>query len=380
MPKKVKPLDRSSLTRNPELNNNYSFELKEKVAEFGISLERYDVESEALLQAGFSKEQTDRLILHAGTRSTVQCVLMIYPELMAPPYNLDRDQIFSIARNSGGSNNLKAIKIHFPALIRSGFSPTLIIKIAARCGASLAFEALLENIDELRSHDMSIDQMAKLCQQNGAPKRIQLFLTYIIEMKKKNYSIDETISIIGRKDNINTIRSRLDALVGSSPSETSHPVPKTCSENPEVFLNIQVDSTEPELNEAEPPQKIQRIASEISFPVSQYYWTNERTDLTKDDWFDILEFTEVDLNYLPEAFSPPPGLPEMFPNPEHICTTEADNTIFCEPITKNKHLLFSSQNKRKTPPIIQTIDVEKKEDGLDLFESSLVEGLCSMLY
>ncbi len=114
----------------------------QKLTKFDISRQRYDKEALSLLQAGFTQEQADKLIIRSSSRNAVRAVLINCSNLLASPYGLNQAQIVRIAGHAGGSKNIKAVKSAFKQLQLLGFTDEQIVRIAGHTGGSKNIKAV----------------------------------------------------------------------------------------------------------------------------------------------------------------------------------------------------------------------------------------------
>ena len=92
------------------------------LAKFTIPEERYHKEYSQLLLAGFTQDQADKLIIRQSSSNTVQTVLNRCNTLLSVPYQLNHEQIVTIAVHNGGAKNIEAIHHFFDVLTTLGFT------------------------------------------------------------------------------------------------------------------------------------------------------------------------------------------------------------------------------------------------------------------
>ena len=114
---------------------------EQRLAQFKISLDRYQMECRGLVSEGFSPEQADRLIIRGSSYKTVQSVLNNCRDLLVAPYHLTQEQLTTIAGHDGGSKNIEAVQRYFQELRVKGHSMESIAAIASRNGGSGAIRS-----------------------------------------------------------------------------------------------------------------------------------------------------------------------------------------------------------------------------------------------
>jgi hypothetical protein len=186
----------------------------ERLAKFKIPPERFKKESNSLVQAGFSVEQADKLIIRRRSKNAVRAVLN-HTGLLQQPYELTTDQIVRIASHDGGTKNLKAVHSAYQALKNLEFTADQIVSIVSHDGGSNNIEAVQSAYQALKNLEFTADQIVSIVSHNGGSKNIEAIQSAHQALKNLEFTADQIVSIAshgGGSNNIEAVQSTYQAL------------------------------------------------------------------------------------------------------------------------------------------------------------------------
>ena len=188
---------------------------EQRLAQFKISLDRYQMECRGLVSEGFSPEQADRLIIRGSSYKTVQSVLNNCRDLLVAPYHLTQEQLTTIAGHDGGSKNIEALKAAFCELQTSGFTAAQIVRIAGHDGGSKNIEAVKAAFCELQTLGFTAVQIVTIAGNKGGSKNIEAVKAAFCELQTLGFTAAQIVTIaghIGGSKNIEAVQRYFQEL------------------------------------------------------------------------------------------------------------------------------------------------------------------------
>jgi hypothetical protein len=114
-----------------------------------------------------------------------------------------------IARCRGAFQSFVAVRAHFPALRKIGFSPQYILDMASHDSVAPAIEAVAVHGAELRKKGFTPAQIATIASHAGGPRNIQLTLKYADALLEKKVSRNWIAQTLSRHEGKEKMESKL---------------------------------------------------------------------------------------------------------------------------------------------------------------------------
>ena len=211
---------------------------EQRLAKYKISQDRFDNESSALRDVGFTSDQADMLIIRQSSSNTVKSVLTNYRTLLVQPYELNHQQIIIIASHGGGSKNIEAVQAAFQPLTVLGFNADQVVKIAGKIGGSKNIEAVQAAFQALTGLGFNADQVVKIAGHGGGSKNIEAVQKHHQDLLAKGYSKEALVSMMAR----NSGSRKIYGIVAKNAAEDA-------ASNFLHFVNTVLASSETSLSE-----------------------------------------------------------------------------------------------------------------------------------
>ena len=224
--------------------------VEDKLVKYKISASRYEQETVGLLNAGFTKEQADKIILRKSSQNTINYLLNHHLTLREKPFEFSHDQMTKVASNNGGSQALKTVCKSYQALINLGFTKKDIVAMTSNDGGSQALQSVLEHTVDLLSHGYTLENIVALAAHIGGSRNVRSEETLmsvcavLLEENENTQYIDKNRSLeplptstpshehVSSPQDVNNIRKEYDELFECLDADVE---PETGS-NPHAFF------------------------------------------------------------------------------------------------------------------------------------------------
>ncbi len=190
----------------------------DRLVKLKISTERYNNELTLLLAKGFTELMSNKLILRASSKKTVEFVLNNCNIFLSPSFNLNHQQIVSIAAHDGGSKNIDAVKAAFTELQALGFRAEQIVSIAGNNGGSKNIDAVKAAFSELQALGFRAEQIVSIAAHNGGSKNIDAVKAAFTELQALGFRAEQIVSIAahdGGSKNIEAVKHYYADLINA---------------------------------------------------------------------------------------------------------------------------------------------------------------------
>ena len=114
--------------------------LLEKLKKYSISQDRYQEQSQKLIELGFTQEVAGKLIIKKSSEKSVNTLIEYFD--VASKF-LSHQQMSSLVIHNGGGKNLLSVISHKETLRQRGFSYSAIVKMAANIGGSKNIDSIM---------------------------------------------------------------------------------------------------------------------------------------------------------------------------------------------------------------------------------------------
>ena len=185
--------------------------LLEKLEKYNISQDRYQEQSQKLIELGFTQEMAGKLIIKKSSEKSVNTLIDYFD--MASKF-LTHQQMAALMKHYGGGKNLLSVITHKETLRQRGFSYSAIVKMAANSGGSKNIESVMAHYDALRKLGFADPDIVKMAANIGGTQTIE----YIIENQSSIAESSLSCSDIATKCNANSGHARLKAFLSRKAS------------------------------------------------------------------------------------------------------------------------------------------------------------------
>src|SRR3990167_4727635 len=188
--------------------------LSEKLNKYKISLERYQTQSQHLLELCFTAEQADRLILRPSSATTVQEVIRLTSSLQTQ-YCLSIDEIVRMASRNGGGKNLQAYMQHHEWLSEQGFTKDSIMSMASHDGGSKNLAVVQAAFTSLKDLKFTAEQIVQMVSHDGGSENLKAVQAASTSLKALSFTAAQIVQMVshdGGSKNLTAVQTSLTSL------------------------------------------------------------------------------------------------------------------------------------------------------------------------